>query len=187
MVLRHGLIPWAQGSLDSLCGLYSLVNALMLVNGCLGTSSAAEAIKRLLDALPGGRPVAQVWHQGADPSDMTRMIRECLARRYAVKVTRPFYGKPTITLATYWDQVRGFLNDSPHRAVVLVMDGEDYSHWTVAHAATQDHLELFDSWGWKRLLRRKCTTASLTTNRPVLLYPASTFFLQKAATKQSRR
>ncbi|MCF8074026.1 MAG: hypothetical protein K9K66_10800 [Desulfarculaceae bacterium] len=181
MVLIQGLRPWGQGSLDSLCGPYSLINALMLVKGPLGTAEAAEAVWRLLDALPGGRPVAQVWHEGAGPSDMTRMIRRCLARRYSVKVTRPFYGQPKISLSAYWERVTEFLNDGPHRAVVLVMDGADYSHWTVAHAATRDHLELFDSWGWKRLLRRECTTATLKANRPVLLYPDNTFFLQNAA------
>lgn len=172
--LAYGLLPFQQGGLDSLCGLYSIVNAERYIN-----RSSYDQTQKLFDTivhyLSRKRLLAKFLIGGVNHKQML-MILEAIVGERIQNQEVPWRGVPNPDLDTFWRSMQEFLDGSPRRAIILGLKGY-HDHWTVIETITDRSIFLYDSSLIKRLPRSTCTTFYTNGRRKHWLLPAQTYFL----------
>jgi hypothetical protein len=151
--------PFCQGHLDPLCGVYAMINALRLLTRpgdgldlefweglfcyALARVDRLFGIRRMLN---DGTPlwlskallpvVLKRFESGASIGVQAQTLPELAA------------GKPP---SDHWDLLRRELEDRTASALVLL--GGESHHWTVVRSVTAGAIWLFDSDGFKSILR----------------------------------
>ncbi len=173
------LPPFQQGGLDSLCGLYSIINAERFIN-----RSSDEETQQLFDDLVNflarRKLLSKLLTGGIIHTEMLTILDKVVGKQRIANVYIPWRGVPNPDLTVFWKSIQYFLDGTPKRAVVLGLDGY-HDHWTVIEKITSRSIILYDSALIKRLPRSSCTTAYDTWKRKHLLLPAQTYFLSNEA------
>lgn len=169
-----GLPPFQQGGLDSLCGLYSIVNAERFINRS-SNEEAQDLFDTMIHYLSRKRLLPKLLMDGIIHTHMLDIMDDVLARKVVNKEV-PWRGMPTPDLDGFWKSMQGFLDGKPGRAIILGLKGF-HDHWTVIETITSRSILLYDSARIKRLPRTTCTTFYVTERRKHLLLPAQTYFL----------
>lgn len=168
------LPPFQQGGLDSLCGLYSMVNAERIIN-----HSSADQAQQLFDDmvhfLSRKRLLTRILLDGVIHSHMILVLEKVVNGRIP-NLEIPWRGQPRPELDPFWESMRAFLDGTPGRAIILGLNGH-HDHWTVIHSISSKSVFLYDSDGFTRIPRSLCTTTK--HRRKHLLLPAQTYFLSK--------
>ena len=188
-----------QGSLDGLCGLYSIVNAVKAAARNAGRASAPgsaqswftrddawELFGALARSLERDRRLARSYAEGIEPATLIRLFRyarrwleryqgrRLIARRAFFRPARP--GRKRIVEAIERHLAK------PNTAAVIGLHGQP-GHWTVATASLRMVLRLADSdggrWLWKHPLRGR-NRASFHAGR---IDPYSLFLIQVRPSK----
>lgn len=172
------LPPFQQGGLDSLCGLYSIVNAERFIN-----QSSDEEVQQLFDDiihfLSRKRLLADLLIGGIIHTQMLLILNRVVGRKRISKVEIPWRGVQNPDLTTFWKYMQWFLDGTPGRAIILGLQGY-HDHWTVIEGITNRSIKLYDSALIKRLPRSSCTTVYATWKRKHILLPAQTYFLSNS-------
>jgi hypothetical protein len=168
------VLPFEQGGLDSLCGIYSLVNAERMINRTSADDSV-ELFNSIISFLDGKRLLASILTNGMLLRYIKAVLAEVIGDRIANKELR-FAGVANPDLDVFWNEIFSFHSESPRRAVLLSMSGV-HDHWTVVKDISERQMQLFDSNGLLRLNRINCTTAYQRGQRHHILWPAQTIFL----------
>jgi hypothetical protein len=170
-----GLPPFQQGGLDSLCGLYSIINAERFIN-----HSTDEETQRLFDDLihylARRKLLSKFLIGGIIHSEMLVILKKVVGNKRISNVQIRWRGVPNPDLTTFWKSMQNFLDGTPGRAIILGLQGY-HDHWTVIESITSRSILLYDSSLIKRLPRSQCTTVYATWKRKHLLLPAQTYFL----------
>jgi hypothetical protein len=171
------LVPFEQGKLDSLCGLYGIVNAERKINNSTTEESQVlfnQIIKYLeRKKLLGSMLVDGMLLKHVKPI-LTGVVKERVRHQRLV-----FAGVHNPDLTTFWEETSAFLNSNPKRAVLLCLTGY-YEHWTVIREITDRQMQLFDSDAWRYINRSNCTTTTTTARRRHQILAAQTYFLWNA-------
>lgn len=167
--------PFQQGGLDSLCGLYSIVNAERFIN-----QSSDEEAQQLFDdviyTLARRRLLADMLSGGIIHTQMLMILKRVVGKKRISKVEIPWRGVPNPDLTSFWKSMQYFLDGTRGRAIILGLNGF-HDHWTVIENITNRSIYLYDSARIKKLSRSSCTTVYATGRRKHLLLPAQTYFL----------
>jgi len=170
-----GLLPFQQGGLDSLCGLYSIINAERIIN-----HSSDEETQQLFDDLVHFLSkrglLTKLLIGGIIHTQMLLILDKVVGKQRISSVEIPWRGVPNPELDVFWKSVQDFLDGTPGRAIILGLQGF-HDHWTVIEYITDKSIILYDSALIKRLPRARCTTVYTTNTRKHLLFPAQTYFL----------
>jgi hypothetical protein len=177
-----GLLPFQQGGLDSLCGLYSIINAERIIN-----YSSNEEAQRLFDDLihflARRGLLSKLLIGGIIHTQMLLILDKVIGKQRISDVHVPWRGIPNPDLTTFWKSMQAFLDGTPGRAIILGLQGY-HDHWTVIESITDRSIFLYDSSEIKRLPRSRCTTVYATWKRKHLLLPAQTYFLSNEAANE---
>jgi hypothetical protein len=168
------LPPFQQGGLDSLCGLYSIVNAERIINRS-SDDQAQQLFDRMVHFLSRKRLLTKILLDGVIHSQMLLILEKVVNGRIST-VETPWRSQPTPELEPFWDSMHDFLDGTPGRAIILGLNGH-HDHWTVIHSISSKSVFLYDSAEILRLPRSQCTTAK--HRRKHHLLPAQTYFLSK--------
>jgi hypothetical protein len=170
-----GLTPFQQGGLDSLCGLYSIINAERIIN-----HSSDEETQQLFDDLihylSRRGLLTKFLIGGIIHTEMLVILNKVVGKKRISNVEIPWRGVQNPDLTAFWKSIQYFLDGTPGRAVILGLQGY-HDHWTVIESITNRSIKLYDSALIQRLPRSSCTTAYGTWKRKHLLLPAQTYFL----------
>jgi hypothetical protein len=171
-----GLPPFQQGGLDSLCGLYSIVNAERVIN-----HSADDETQQLFDGLVHYLTrrglLGKFLINGIIHTQMLVILDKVVGKKRIASMEIPWRGLPNPDLTTFWRSMQNFLDGTPRRAIILGLNGY-HDHWTVIESITNRSIMLYDSALIKRLPRSACTTGYYVTGkRQHVLMPAQTYFL----------
>ncbi|NWF64641.1 MAG: hypothetical protein HXY38_10080 [Chloroflexi bacterium] len=173
--LLNGLPPFQQGGLDSLCGLYSIINAERIIN-----HSTDEETQILFDDLIGFLSrrglLGKFLIGGILHPQMLLILDKVVGKKRISNVDIPWRGVPNPDLTTFWKSMQYFLDGTPGRAIILGLMGY-HEHWTVIEKITNRSILLYDSALIKRLPRNFCTTVYAKGQRKHVLLPAQTYFL----------
>lgn len=174
-----GLPPFQQGGLDSLCGLYSIINAERIIN-----HSSDEETQHLFDDLirflSRRRLLRKLLIGGIIHTQMLLILDKVVGKQRISNVEIPWRGVPNPDLTTFWKSMQYFLDGTPGRAIILGLQGY-HDHWTVIESITNRSIKLYDSALIERLPRSSCTTVYPTWKRKHVLLPAQTYFLSNEA------
>jgi hypothetical protein len=166
--------PFQQGGLDSLCGLYSIVNAERFIN-----RSSDDEVQQLFNSvihyLSRRGLLGRLLINGVIHKQMLQILGKVVGPRIP-NVEIPWRGVPTPDLTAFWRSMQDFLDGRPGRSIILGLNGY-HDHWTVIETITERSIMLYDSALIKRLPRSSCTTFYATGRRKHLLLPAQTYFL----------
>lgn len=173
------MVPFQQGGLDSLCGVYSLVNAERLMNGSEKRRSQA-LFNSVVMFLKRRRILLKVLVEGMEANTMHMLLRRAAADYHvweAVEV--PWRGVASPSLDTFWRSMQDFLEGHEGRAIITCLRGM-HDHWTVVRDVSGRSIWLYDSGGIERLARSECGCGKRDRpNRVHRLRPAQTYFLSK--------
>lgn len=170
-----GLPPFQQGGLDSLCGLYSIINAERFINRSTDEESQT-LFNDLIHYLSRRKLLGKFLIDGIIHTEMLVILRKVIGKKRISNVRIPFRGVPNPDLTTFWKSMQSFLDGTPGRSIILGLQGY-HDHWTVIEKITNRSILLYDSALIKRLPRSSCTTVYPTWRRKHILLPAQTYFL----------
>ena len=173
--IGSGLPPFQQGGLDSLCGLYSIINAERFIN-----HSSDEETQQLFDDLihflARRKLLSKLLIGGIIHTEMLLILDKVVGKQRISNVRIPGRGVHNPDLTAFWKSMQRFLDGTPGRAIILGLKGY-HDHWTVIERITNQSIILYDSALITRLPRSSCTTVYATWKRKHLLLPAQTYFL----------
>lgn len=169
------LPPFQQGGLDSLCGLYSIINAERIINRSTDEESQ-QLFDDLIHYLSRRGLLTKFLIGGIIHKEMLVILEKVVGKKRIANVQIPWRGVPTPDLTTFWKSMQRFLDGTPGRSIILGLQGY-HDHWTVIEKITNRSIFLYDSSLIKRLPRGQCTTVYATWKRKHLLLPAQTYFL----------
>ncbi len=168
------LPPFQQGGLDSLCGLYSIVNAERVINHS-SDDQAQDLFETMVHFLSRKRLLSRILLDGVIHSHMLLILEKVVNGRIP-SLEIPWRSQPTPELDSFWQSMHDFLDGTPGRVIILGLNGF-HDHWTVIRSISSQSIFLYDSARIPRLKRSQCTTAK--RRRKHLLLPAQTYFLSK--------
>ena len=170
-----GLPPFQQGGLDSLCGLYSIVNAERIVNHS-SDDETQILFDELIHYLARRGLLTKFLIGGILHPQMLVILKKVVGKKRISNMEIPWRGVQNPDLTTFWKSMQNFLDGTPGRAIILGLQGY-HDHWTVIESITNRSILLYDSALIKRLPRSQCTTVYATWKRKHILLPAQTYFL----------
>ncbi len=156
-VKQFTLRPHQQGAFDSLCGLYSIINATRLIaspSEGIGKDFCEDFFYALLRYASRRFGLKPLSHHGTPQWLMGVLLRwSCayVAKRSSLKpvVTQPLVGKGRFPFDTVMNATRGLLS---YQGCALIAElGGVHSHWTVIRSVSYAQVHLFDSDGLKVL------------------------------------
>lgn len=150
----------AQGKLDGLCGVYSIINGI----GLIETKRMSDEDRRhlfvyLVDLLDDGRGIGTIVQSGISFRNLGKLID--VASRLRRYKTRKVVQRQTAMKQTprnideFWDVLANHVDTTQGRAAILGMSGK-YEHWTVIKSVSARRLELHDSDGLIQLDKARC-------------------------------
>lgn len=173
--LGVGLPPFQQGGLDSLCGLYSVINAERFINHSSDWETQ-QLFDDLIHFLSRRKLLSKLLIGGIIHTEMLLILEKVVGKQRISSVKIPWRGVPNPDLTTFWKYMQWFLDGTPGRSIILGLKGY-HDHWTVIESITNRSIRLYDSARINRLPRSSCTTVYATWKRKHLLLPAQTYFL----------
>ena len=178
-----GLLPFQQGGLDSLCGLYSIINAERIINRS-SNEETQQLFDDLIHFLSRRRLLSNLLIGGVIHTQMLLILDKVVGKQRISSVEIPWRGVTNPDLTKFWKSMQEFLDGTPGRAIILGLQGY-HDHWTVIESITERSIFLYDSSRIKRLPRARCTTVYATWKRKHLLLPAQTYFLSNEEDESS--
>lgn len=165
-----------QGQLDSLCGIYAIVNAVHSLQGTLSRADAQELFQELivdLDELDDS--TAERVVDGMSVVELSKGLH-CAAAHYDICWKRPFVGKQA-DMKLFWQYMRYFIK--MRGAVILdVTDKHGKGHWTVVERVEGQTLYLLDSGRRQQLGRRHCTVDKSEAGAKFYITVQNCFFVE---------
>ena len=171
---KRNVLPFEQGGLDSLCGIYGIVNAERIINDTTADDSR-KLFNSIVKYLDKKKELASIITEGMLLKHIRRILTEVIGDLIPYQKL-PFAGVANPDLNTFWLAMKSFLDESPKRAILLGMSGV-YDHWTVVKQISDNQIQLLDSYSLRRFNRTNCTTAEDRKIRHHHLLPAQTYFL----------
>ena len=170
--------PFQQGGLDSLCGLYSVINAERIINHS-SDDETQQLFDGLIHYLSRRRLLSKFLIGGIIHTEMLVILKKVVGKKRISNVGVPWRGLQNPDLTTFWKSMQNFLDGTPGRSIILGLQGY-HDHWTVIEKITSRSILLYDSALIKRLPRSRCTTVHSNRSngkRWHQLLPAQTYFL----------
>ncbi len=181
--VRNRPVPFRQGSLDALCGIYAIVNAIGCLCPELKPDGSRALFARLIRMLRHVRrkAVKTVWY-GLTIQQVRALLRHALRwtkRKIGIRLKlrrlrRSVRENPK--LASVWAELRQRLGKS---AVAIIGIGGLEAHWSVAVHVGRSWLKLIDSDGLTALKRSGCSARPTPTRH--VLDPAEIILISRPA------
>lgn len=167
--------PYEQGALDSLCGIYSIINATRKIIK-INQEQASQLFKDVINYLDEKWGINRVIIEGISLHDISQVLNEIILLKYPIEAKAPFWHYPDTPLDIFWKEMNKFYYEP--NCVILLGIGGVYEHWTVVKSISEKQIRLFDSCRIKQFNRNKCTTKKTTSKRIHKLFPTHTYFLR---------
>jgi hypothetical protein len=171
--------PYEQGALDSLCGIYSIVNAMRVIRG-LSNEESQELFTQIISYLEENKSLAITLAEGISITVMGSIFKDIIGEKIDRAI--PFQKQTDVRISEFWIEMARFLHKKRakgEKRVILLSLGGLHDHWTIVRKITSKRIWLFDSIGLRNLDRSKCTTRKASSSRRHLIYPTQTYFLKQ--------
>lgn len=167
--------PEQQGSLDGLCGIYSVVNAVSYI-AKLSAPQRNKLFEKLVHKLH--KKIAVNIIDGTSQRQLQSLLKvsqRFLADSYNIKIEFAplFRAGVELDLENYLRYADIFLK-YPRSAIIVEMDGI-HSHWTCFTAITKKTIQLLDSDGLSVLRTATCRISKKSQAKFHCLHPSRTW------------
>lgn len=171
-----------QGSLDGLCGLYAVVNAVRSIAARRLTGLQEAELFRLLIARLGEEGLLEAAICNGIAVPILGLLIDS-ASMFLLHTEGRGLSKELVTFETpqslgvFWDVLSSHLEEFGPGSIILPLGGK-YDHWTCVGTMKQKTMSLVDGEGFRRLNRKHCTLSAMETDRPYRLLPSRTYLLR---------
>lgn len=167
--------PFNQGYLDSLCGIYSIINADKIVNRSKDEESQ-ELFNEIISYLHRKRKLKDTIIEGIAHRQMTSILKDVVKDRFAWGIT----GNGFTKITDWWNYYSLTLSDSS-MAIIISFGGRE-NHLSVIKSMNDKTMTLFDSAEIKRIRKSSCRLAGqYKKDDKYIIYPAQSFICWKRA------
>ena len=169
---------YRQGNLDSLCGVYAVINSVKAVAHTRGFSlrrpECIVLFRRLCGVLADGGLLANALTDGTSIRTFQAMTRDAhmwlvQARGLQLESRRAF-GKSPESLDLFWRKLSDHVDDEGPGSVLIRLSGR-MEHWSCIRSISDSAIVLVDSDGVRMLRRKLCTIAEPDRRRIHQLIP----------------
>jgi len=175
-----------QGDVDSLCGIYALLNSVRYLKEVKGWRSQARLMKMILEFMEAKGMTAttvRLTYEGTLLNEMASALKYIVCPKYHIKRAKPYHKNPETTIDHFMRHCQGFLEqNSDHKgekkkAIILTAIGGRHEHWTLFYKITQARILLYDSSKLTYLSKKYCCLPTDEIQTTHILYPTHTYFL----------
>lgn len=164
-----------QGYLDSLCGIYSIVNANKIVNNPSDFESQA-LFNKIIGYLDKKKILKEILLEGTNQTLMRKLIKGLCHSNFPLMITDR---KNFTHLDDWWVYSKEFIESGKNRAVILSLGGKLY-HLSVIERMTDKMMYLKDSsYGWKTIKKSMCRLAGYPESDKYIIYPSQCWYVGK--------
>lgn len=160
-----------QGYLDSLCGVYCIVNAEKLIN-----NSSQEQSQRLFNSIIRYLDDEEILSSsiigGMDYANISYLIRTKLSNRLLVIENK----KRFANIDKWWESSMQFMSDGHSRAIIISIGGRE-NHVTVVKSMSDRGMVLSDSGRIKLIRRTACELKGYKEDDKYIIYPYQCIYL----------
>lgn len=158
-------VPYKQGSLDPLCGIYAIINAVQTAAPApgLNRTECLELFGTIADAISESWNIARVVWGGVGRSGVgcgLRVADSWLQEKHGwqLRWQWPFYRSSETSWPVMLDRMAGHLI-RPQTAVIVGVGGV-LDHWTVVRTIDRKRVWLHDSDGHSYIMLRSAGSAA---------------------------
>lgn len=169
---------YRQGQLDSLCGVYSVINATKALKPKSSLPKTQKLFFLICDHLSQHKKSNRFLIDGITTPDVSSILKSIICPEFNLTYSKPYHRNAEAPLRLLWKTLYTKLNDDTNRVAIISFESWHYAHWTVVRAASHKRLTLFDSSDRKHLNRKPCSTFEVTEETPICFYPTSLFILE---------
>lgn len=173
-MVQHGFV---QGYLDSLCGVYAIVNAEKKINKSTDDDSQ-KLFNSIIEYLSRKRVLKSAIIDGMNHRLITKIMFDVVGERIQYKTTNWRY----YSLKEWWIASLQHLTEGQNRGILLSVGGRE-DHITFVKGMTDRTMYLVDSGAWggiKTIRKSSCKLfGSYSKDDKYLIYPSQTWYLGK--------
>lgn len=172
--MRNLKYPFQQGYLDSLCGIYSMLNANRLVNN-VSYENSQPLFNYIISFLYKKRLLQRVIIEGINHRNFSNLMNAVGANLFPLmEANKKGFSK----LNEWWEYTKQFMEEKPNRAVILSIGGL-HDHLTVIQKMTDKMMILFDSDGFKTIRKSSCKIQGYSKPDKYVIYYSQCWYLGK--------
>ena len=174
-------MPHQQGEFDGLCGVYSIVNAMKILQ--YRPDGSQELFNKLIFRLDEDRDLTHILVGGFKFNVLNELIERVICKDEIAKEV-PFKGKKAVALGVVWDTMEKFMNDTNNSLPVIIIGLEGmHLHWTVVRRITSKRIYFEDSGKLTYINRKNITAAEPDVARFHRVVPNEIIFLKNRNAK----
>ncbi len=173
--------PYQQGELDGLCGVYSIINAMRLIFREMSEVESMFLFKSILQYVESRKRLSSTVVRGLTSTDINLILKKVVRPLYPIIWSRPFILGRSY-MGVFWKELKDFVDEDEGRTAILILDYNNWNHFTVIHRISQRQLRFFDSsFSLWSINRSRCTVSDPTRKRPCRIDMVETFFISKCS------
>ena len=168
--------PFTQGWLDSMCGIYSIVNAERFLNKSTEDESQ-KLFNDIITFLAKKRKLKDIMIDGVNHKMMSLLVETFFSDKFTEVLANK---KGFSNLKEWWNYTRGFM-DMGNRAIILSLGGKR-DHLTVIESMSERAMRLLDSNWTKAIKRSECRMLNPNKDDPkdrYTIYPYQCWYITK--------
>lgn len=169
-----------QGNLDSLCGVYAIVNSTTnLTKKKLNKDQLKELFKTLCLEIISNNKMEYALFKGIDPRFLGILIDKTnnYYNKFGIYIHREILDpRNDVCLNDYWQILQNHVEENGAGSAIISLEGT-HQHWTVVKNITDTTISLIDSDHLSRLNRKNCTVSDARKGRVHRLVPSQTYLL----------
>jgi hypothetical protein len=171
------MLPYMQGHLNGLCGIYSIINATRLIIRNMREQEATRLFGKCMRHVEKRRSLGMVSTSGINEGDLWSILTKLVIVNYSISVERPFHKTGKMSVNNYIQELAEYFGEDGKRSAIILVESRDWGHWTVIRSMTMKRIILFDSYFLKTISIAKCVVRKPTEEKPYVFTPPLTFFL----------
>ena len=168
-------IPFRQGGLDALCGVYAVVNALCYLQRSINNDEAEDIFIDILIELEDSKELLNRIVDGTGRREI-HYLMDYLNTEHNIHWYKPFNRITKLTLNQVWHSMKTFL-EQPKRGVILALIIEEGIHWSLVRKMSDKKIYLYDSENIKTIYRKRCSITYHNPKRPNVVHPLNLYYL----------
>lgn len=177
--------PYRQGSLDQLCGVYTVVNAVRAASlyvDRMPKTAGSELFGVLAEHLEARRLLAKALTYGVTSPTMSQLLQVARSwvedrRGRRLTWTKPYHTQPQACPRLVIEHISRHLDTLGSAAIIGVYGRLE--HWTVVDEVSEKSIKLSDSYGITLIRRRSLQLAlGMEEQARLSLAPTCVFLLR---------
>lgn len=174
-------MPDQQGNLDSLCGIYAVINAMNLVYP-MRRQDRVLLFKHLITTLRRDEYVVMALLSGTYKRHMNIMLAAAAGHMFRqqkapVTVRTLFRSCKGVSMEMYFKKLEEFLKQK-NCAVIINLMGR-LNHWSCVREITKTSLLLEDSYGYHYVRKSTCFLDEYSYQKGHLIIPTQTWGISR--------